>query len=150
MAVVQSADVLDAAAGAGAVIAEPLALQQIQRGAIGVVTLGLIDDLAVPVETIMFQRGQDASGGAGDFTRRVDIFDANQPLPALGASLKVASQSGNQRTEMQIPGRRWGKAPHIMTFLHIRGERFPFLCAAHAGTHAAAVTYSLCLKLHLC
>lgn len=88
----------------------------------------------------MFQRGQDASGGAGDFARRVDIFDANQPLPALGASLKVASQSGNQRTEMQIPGRRWGKAPHIMTFLHIRGERFPFLCAAHAGAHAAAVT----------
>ena len=59
----------------------------------------------------MFQRGQDESGGAGDFARRVDIFDANQPLPALGASLKVASQSGNQRTEMQIPEGDGAKRP---------------------------------------
>ena len=86
----------------------------------------------------MFQRGQDASGGGG--LRAAGRYLRCEPATARVGREPEGSfperQSANRNAD---PGRRWGKAPHIMTFLHIRGERFLF-CAAHAGAHAAAVT----------
>ena len=90
---------------------------------------------AVPVETIMFQRGQDER-------RRRGLRAAGRYLRCEPATARVGREPEGSFPERQSANRnadpRWGKAPHIMTFLHIRGRGS--FCAAHAGAHAAAVT----------
>ena len=78
----------------------------------------------------MFQLAQDSICGTGNFTRRVDIFNAYQPATLPGASLQIAAERGNQRAKMKLAGRRGGKAANIVCVCHlveqkIRREHFP-------------------------
>ena len=111
VAVVKPADLLDAATGAGAVIALAMRLQPGQRLAIGVMTLRLPQDVAVPVQAVVLQLMQNARGGAGNFARRIDIFNAHQPAAVLRARAQIAAKGGNQRAEMEVAGRRRGETP---------------------------------------
>jgi len=47
--------------------------------------LALAQDLAVPVQRTRLERAQDRIRRARDLARAVDVFDANEPLAALGA-----------------------------------------------------------------
>lgn len=52
-------------------------------------------------------------GGARNFPRRVDVFDANQPVSAGVPGEQPTAQGGGQRAEVQGAGRRGGEAPAI-------------------------------------
>lgn len=69
------------------------------------------ENIAVPVQTVMFQLAQDSFCGTGNFTRRVDIFYAYQPATLPGASLQIAAERGDQRAKMKLAGRRGGEVP---------------------------------------
>jgi hypothetical protein len=42
-----------------------------------------------------------ASAAPATRPRLVDVFDAQQPLAAVGARVKIAADGGDQRTEVQ-------------------------------------------------
>ncbi|MEK5772585.1 hypothetical protein VXE29_18755, partial [Acinetobacter variabilis] len=67
----------------------------------------------------MFQLAQDSLCGTGNFTRRVDIFNAYQPATLPGASLQIAAKRSNQRTKMKLDGRRGGEATNIVCVCHL-------------------------------
>ena len=74
---------MNARAGAGAVVAEIPIAQPGEALAIGIVPLGLPQYLAVPVQTVAIELSQNGVGGAGNFPRRVDIFNAYAPDTAF-------------------------------------------------------------------
>jgi hypothetical protein len=43
----------------------------------------------------MFQLTQNGFCRTGNFTRRIDIFNANEPFTLLSARLQVAAEGGN-------------------------------------------------------
>ena len=60
------------------------------------VALALMDQLAVPLESVVFEGLQDCHLRTRDFTWRVQIFHAHQPLPTDGARVEVGSQCRDQ------------------------------------------------------
>lgn len=104
MAVVDPAHGVDPRAGASAVIAQPLLAQPRQRLAVGFVPLRLPQHVAIPVQTVVVKLAQDGIGGAGDFARRVDIFNTNTPDTLVRAGLQVAAERGDQRAEVEFAG----------------------------------------------
>ena len=76
VAVVGATELGYSLAGAGAVIAQPLLAQAVQRSAVSIMTFGLPDDVAIPVQAETLQCRQNAVGGARDFTRGVKIINA--------------------------------------------------------------------------
>ncbi len=92
------------ARGASAVIAQPLLAQPRQRLAVGFVPLRLPQHVAIPVQTVVVKLAQDGIGGAGDFARRVDIFNTNTPDTLVRAGLQVAAERGDQRAEVEFAG----------------------------------------------
>ena len=57
--------------------------------------------------------GDDVRGGSRDLARPIQILDAQQPAPAVGACIEIARHGGIQRPEVQFAGRRRGKASDI-------------------------------------
>jgi hypothetical protein len=57
------------------------------------------------VQAVVLQLAQNRTGGAGDFTRRIDIFNAYAPDTVVRAGLQVAAERGNQRAEVEFAGR---------------------------------------------
>ena len=84
-------------------------------------TTRLPDDIAIPDESETRQCVQNALCCAGDFTWRIEIFNANQPQTPRFAGLQLTARGGNQRAEMQrasrggseaergAGARRWGR-----------------------------------------
>ena len=68
---------------------------------IQVEALTLCNDRPVPSEPQAFKCTQDLPGGAGHTTWFVNVLDAQQPLPATCASIKIAANSGDERAKMQ-------------------------------------------------
>ena len=80
-------------------------MQLRDRLCVGFAALALAHHRAVPFEREIPQRAQDEFGGAGLLARRVQILHADQPPAAARTGLEAASQRGDQRAEMQGPGR---------------------------------------------
>jgi hypothetical protein len=66
------------------------------------------------VQAVVVQLAQNGVGGTGDFTRRIDIFNANAPDTLVRAGLQVAAERGNQRAEVEFAG-GGGKAPYSVS-----------------------------------
>lgn len=54
---------------------------------IGLVTIGLIQHVAVPEQAVVFKLAQNSIRGAGDFARGIDIFNSHPPQTLQGAGL---------------------------------------------------------------
>ncbi|MNJ60748.1 hypothetical protein D3C77_565040 [compost metagenome] len=106
----------------GACVGKPLAEQAFDHFGIGVVTLALVDDFAVPCQAVAFQGVQDGRLGTGSFTRWVDVFHAQQPLPVHCARIEPGGQGCDQRTKMQESTGSRGEAPDIARVVHAHGE----------------------------
>ncbi len=61
---------------------------------------------------------EDEGIGSGHAARGVDVLDAYQPSPAMGAGVQPARQGGDQRAEMQITARGRGEATDIGGRVH--------------------------------
>lgn len=48
----------------------------------------------------MFQLMQNGGCSTGNFTRGIDIFNADSPDTVLSAGLEIKAKRGNQRAEM--------------------------------------------------
>jgi len=53
----------------------------------GYCAAALVNRETVPLEAVALERGQDRSGRPGIFPGRIDVFDADQPAPVIGAGL---------------------------------------------------------------
>jgi len=62
---------------------------------VGVVPLRLPENVFVPAQAVMFQLTQNGVCRTGNFTGRIDIFNANEPFTLTGAGLQVAAERGN-------------------------------------------------------
>ena len=76
-------------------------------------TRALPNDSFVPVQSERFKGTQDVIRGVCDDAWRIEIFDAHQPCPVMGARVDVTADSGHQRTEMQRTRRRRCESPAI-------------------------------------
>jgi hypothetical protein len=88
-------------------------LQNEQSFAIELRALGLIGYRPVPLKPEGCQGTQNIVGPFRPAARRVEIFHAQQPLSAGTLGVEIAAHRGNQRTEMQGPGGRWGEAAAV-------------------------------------
>ena len=59
------------------------------------------------------QGGELPSGGARNFTRRIEVFDADQPFTARAPRVQPAAQGRHQRTKVQRPGGRGREAAAV-------------------------------------
>jgi hypothetical protein len=66
-------------------------LELIQSSNVYVVTMALIYDITVPVQTESIQSPQDAIRAAGHNTGCIEILDAQQPAAAVVAGIDIAS-----------------------------------------------------------
>jgi hypothetical protein len=73
----------------------------------------LILDLSVPLETVGLQGMENIIGGAGNFSRWIKVFDADQPLAPMAARIKIASKGGHKGSEVQGTGGRGGESSPI-------------------------------------
>ncbi len=90
--------------GYSAVIAKPLFMQPpAARGRLR--DAATATALRRPSAGVVLQPAQNRTGGAGDFTRRIDIFNAYAPDTVLRMGLKIAAECGNQRAEVEFAGR---------------------------------------------
>src|SRR5262249_54154417 len=80
----------------------------IQRG-----PRALPHDLAVPLETVSFQRAQNVRGGGLAAARLVHVLDAHQPLPAGRGRVAIARERRDERAEVQRTGRRGREAAAV-------------------------------------
>ncbi len=88
-------------------------LQALERGRVGLGTPALPDDVAVPFEAEASERGDDRVGRAGHRARRIDVLDAQQPVPAMAACLEATADGGDQRAEMQRSAGRGREAADV-------------------------------------
>src|SRR5690606_20298803 len=75
--------------------------------------LALPDYLAVPMQAVGVEGAQDVFGGAGNIARRIQVFDADQPLPVVMACVQITGDGGQQRAEMQVTTGGGGEGPDI-------------------------------------
>lgn len=87
VAVINATYALNTRPRAGAVIGKALFSKPRQTFTVGIMALRLPEYVAVPVKTVMFQLTQNSVCCTGNFTWRIDIFNADQPLTLAGASL---------------------------------------------------------------
>jgi len=78
---------------------------RVVRGAIG-----LAHDRPVGGEAVAVERREDPALGARDRARLVDVLDPDEPATAGRSRVAAARQRGDQRSEVQRPGRRGGEA----------------------------------------
>ena len=81
---------------AAAGISQALASELVQRLLVKRAALRLVERNSVWQQTAGGQLPQDRVGCTGHAARRVDIFDAHQPLTAVGAGVKPAGQRRHQ------------------------------------------------------
>jgi hypothetical protein len=58
----------------------------------------------VPFEAELSQRFEDGGAAPRDFARRIEVFDAHQPLPVGVFGRQVAADGSHQRTKMEPAG----------------------------------------------
>ena len=102
-------DARDRAAAAIAPVAVAVSREPFECVEVGVRAGRLVEDRAVPGQSVPLETGEDGIGRAGHLAGRVKILDAHQPLPGLVARLQVAGYRGHQRAEVERPGRRRGE-----------------------------------------
>ncbi len=88
-------------------------LQALQCGMVYILPLALNQHLTVPFKGECLQRPQDLVRCAWLRSLPVDVFDAQQPLTAMSARIKIAAERSDQRTEVQRTGRRRREATAI-------------------------------------
>jgi len=98
-----------ARAGEGAASREQL----VERSLIESESLTLFADGTSPLEAERFECGDDLLGAAGDFARRIEIFDSQQPVAADAARLEITCSRCYERAEVQRPGGRGRETPAI-------------------------------------
>lgn len=98
---------------AAACIEAALALQPGERLFIVRGSGALPNGRRIPVQAQGLQLLQDQVIRPGHHARPVDVFDAQQPAPVMGARIQEAGQRGHQRAGMQGPAGAWRKAPDI-------------------------------------
>ena len=76
----------------------------------GVESRALEQSRLVRVQPQSQQVIQDPLGAAGNLSRRINVFDADQPLAPNGLRLQITGQRGDERAEVQVPG-RGGRKP---------------------------------------
>ena len=103
----------DLGAGAGAGIGVACGKQLIERALVGFTAPALVDHLAIGVQTAIGQLPQDGLVGAGLAPRCVHVFDAHQPLAAMGARIQPAGQRGHERAGVQRAGGRGREAADV-------------------------------------
>ncbi len=96
--------------------------------------LALVDDRAVPLEAMGFEGGANVGTDMAAAARRVDVLDAQQPFAAGGAGVAAARQRGDERAEMQRPGRRGREAAAVTR----RGLHSRVLAPTRAGAGSIA------------
>jgi hypothetical protein len=67
-------------------------------------TSALVDNVAVPLETIRIQRRDNDGRSTRLLARGIDVLDAQQPAAAAGTRLQVACDCREQGSEMQGAG----------------------------------------------
>ena len=97
-------------AGAGAGVGQARHGQLLQRGLVERPALRLPLRRLVRVQPAGGQLLQDQLVGAGHAARRVHVFHAHQPAPAQRPRVQPTGQRRHQRTRVQRPGGRGGKA----------------------------------------
>ena len=70
----------------------------------------LVDDVLVGGKPEGVERGENVVRGALHFAFAIDILHAHDPAPARAARVQPAAESGNERAEMQAPGRGGSEA----------------------------------------
>ena len=73
-----------------------VALELVQGRGVGRTALALPQDLAIPVQSVGFQAGEDALRGAGFLPGWIQVFHAHQPQSAVVAGVQVTGQGRNQ------------------------------------------------------
>ena len=72
----------------------------VEQGVQGCIVCGsafaLINDVAVPLETIGFQRVENELSCTDLLARRVNVLNTNKPEPVMGPGLQVAGNGGDQ------------------------------------------------------
>ena len=86
----------DVFARTGAGVGQALRGQVLQRLLVGVGTSRLKQRRLVGHQPDRSQLTQDQGGHGGHAARRVHVFNAHQPLAAVGACIQPAGQCGNQ------------------------------------------------------
>jgi hypothetical protein len=76
-----------------AAVTQAVTVQLCQCRFVGVIALTLIEQVAIPMQTMGFELFKNSCGGAGDFSGRITIFDSNQPLALMMARIDKAGQS---------------------------------------------------------
>ena len=104
--------------------------QRTERRGIALGACALMDDLAVPVKLQALELGEDRGAGAGNHPGGVEVVDADQPLVAPGTGVEKARHRGDDRAEVQLPGRRRREAAPAA-----RAPSHPVPVLAGGGTH---------------
>src|SRR5690606_17781299 len=84
----------DLAPGTAAAIYQAARGQRVEGALVGRAALRLPQHVAIPVQLQRAQLVHDDAGRAGHGARGVDVFDAQQPAPAMRAGVEPAGQGG--------------------------------------------------------
>jgi hypothetical protein len=84
-----------------------------ERVGVGVAARGLPPHRPVRLEAEAGQRPQLRLGGAGDFARRIQVLDPDQPLASGMARGQPTAEGGDQRAEVQRAGGRGREPAHV-------------------------------------
>ncbi len=103
----------DVLARAGAGVGHVLGNQPIQGVAVQMETRALPHGRFIGQQSASGQLLQDELVRTGHAAGRVHVFDAHQPLPAMGAGVQPAGQCSKQRARMQRARGGGGKAPSV-------------------------------------
>src|SRR6185312_10820560 len=84
----------------------PGPLQARERGVVRRGTAALEQHRLVRNHAERRQRIENVLRGAGNLARRIEVFHADEPDAALAAGTQPAAECRDERTEMQLSGRR--------------------------------------------
>ena len=80
---------------------QSLRLQGFQRRLVQGVSLALVNDVPVPLQTKPLQGSQDVVRGAFHLSGRIQILHPNQPLPLMGLGVQPAGHGCDHGPQVQ-------------------------------------------------
>ena len=103
----------DFLARAGAGVGQSGSQQLVQRLLVQGISFRLQDGRCIGHQAVRVQLREDGVGRLRAATGLVDILDAYQPAPLMGACVQPAGQCGDQRTRVQRAGGGGGETADV-------------------------------------
>jgi hypothetical protein len=70
------------------------------RGFVSVAAFALVEDFAIPLETVLLEGAQNLGGATRHHPRGVQVFDSQQPACTVSSRVEITADRGYQRAKM--------------------------------------------------